>query len=327
MATSVELLNGLELPKPLRAYQWQGVQFLLDRNSALLADQMGLGKSVQVATALSIMFRAGNLKRALLVVPSSLKLNWERELAYWAPNLSIRRLLGDVEDRFANYQLPIDILIASYEQVRADALMLSNEVCFEVVVLDEAQRIKNSDSDTALACRILQRKRSWALTGTPIENRVSDLLSIYRFVYPGLLNASMNRSEILECMRPFYLRRNKTEVLSELPPIIMQDISLELSGQQKEAYDRIWATRNLAPQGVITRTSEVQIFALITKLKQLCNFDPDSGESVKLDALRVIVEELSSVEDKLIVFSQFVETLKWIQVHISDQILGITRSV
>jgi len=160
--------KDLSLPNPLRQYQWQGVQFLIDQGSGLIADEMGLGKTVQVAVALSLLLPGCKRSRALIVVPASLRLNWERELLKWASNLSVRRLQGDAEDRAAQYRLPINVLIASYEQVRDDALNISSEVHFDVVVLDETQRIKNAGSDTALACRTLRRDRSWTLDLPPI---------------------------------------------------------------------------------------------------------------------------------------------------------------
>jgi len=312
--------RNLKLPSPLRPYQWQGVHFLLNQGSGLLADEMGLGKTVQAAVALSLLLPSCERGRTLVVVPASLRLNWERELSSWAPNLSVRRLQGDAEDRFALYRLPVSVLIGSYEQIRDDALVLSSEVRFDVVILDEAQRIKNAGSDTAVACRILQRDRSWALTGTPIENVVEDLVSIYRFVHPTLLNLAMSRPEMHERMKPFFVRRRKHDVLQELPPIIVQDMHLELTLQQREAYDQIWMSRHkqasAGPRGV----SETALFALLTKLKQLCNFDPESGESAKLEALKLIVEGLSSPGDKLIVFSQYVETLQWISSRLDTQV-------
>jgi SNF2 family DNA or RNA helicase len=313
-------LGNVNLPNPLRSYQWEGVRFLLDRHSALLADQMGLGKTVQVSVALSLLFRSSFMRRALIVVPASLRLNWEREVVRWAPELSVRRLQGDTQERYYNYLLPINVLIASYEQIRTDAFILSNEVQFEVLVLDEAQRIKNADSDTALACRILGRHRSWALTGTPIENKVSDLLSLLRFISPADSISALNRTELLRYLKPFYLRRRKEEVLPELPPILIQDVLLELTDAQKEAYEAAWMNRLGSLSEGSTSASQVQLFALITKLKQLCNFDPESGESVKLEALRLIIDELYSPEDKLIVFSQYVQTLNWIYTRISGQV-------
>ncbi len=301
----------LKLPGSLRPYQWEGVRFLLSHDAALLADEMGLGKTVQLAVSLSTLFKTSSARRALVVAPASLRLNWEREVRRWAPNLSVRKLEGDANERIYQYRLPIHVLIASYEQVRADAARLGSRVRFDVAVLDEAQRIKNTDSDTALACRILRRDRSWVLTGTPVENRVADLLGVFRFVCPGLLRPSMSRAEMHEAMGPFFLRRRKADVLPELPPIIMQDIPLELSGRQKDAYDRLWANRGGALPNQAGTVSEVRLLALITKLKQQCNYDRDTGESSKLQALMTIVDGLTS-QDKLLVFSQYVETLHWL---------------
>lgn len=316
----VFLDKDLNLPNPLRPYQWQGVNFLLSQGSGLMADEMGLGKTIQAAVALSLLLPSCELGRALVVVPASLRLNWEQEICGWAPNLSVRRLQGDAEDRFALYRLPINVLIGSYEQIRDDALGLGPEVHFDVVILDEAQRIKNAGSDTALTCRILQRDRSWALTGTPIENVVEDLVSIYRFVFPTLLNLAMSRPEMHERMKPFFIRRRKCDVLHELPPIIVQDIPIELTVQQREAYDQIWMSRHKRVSIGTKGISETALFAILTKLKQLCNFDPESGESAKLEALKLVVEGLSLPEDKLIVFSQYVETLQWISSRLDTQV-------
>lgn len=308
--------KNLNLPSPLRPYQWQGIRFLLDQSSGLVGDEMGLGKTVQVAVALSLLLPSCDRSRALVVVPASLRLNWERELCKWAPNLSVRKLQGDAEDRLAQYRLPINVLIASYEQIRDDALVLSSEVRFDVVVLDEAQRIKNASSDTALACRLLQRDRSWALTGTPIENIVGDLVSIYRFVHPLLLDLGMSKPEMHARMKPFFIRRRKCDVLRELPPIIVQDVLLEMGTRQRQAYDRVWMSRHEQTIG----GPQSALFAIITKLKQLCNFDPESGDSSKLEALMLAVEALSSTEDKLIVFSQYVETLQWLSSRLDSHV-------
>src|SRR2546422_27260 len=121
----------LELPFPLRTYQWEGVSFLARSRSALLADEMGLGKTVQAAIALRLALQLKDCDRALVVTPSSLRLNWERELARWAPNLLVRRVEGSSENRSALYRLPIPVLIASYEQIRADAAALDATIHFD----------------------------------------------------------------------------------------------------------------------------------------------------------------------------------------------------
>ena len=296
----------------LRPYQWKGVNFLLRRKTCLLADEMGLGKTVQVAKALSLLLPKSKYGRALIIVPAALKLNWEKEIDRWAPKLSVRRLQGDSHERFANYHLPIRVVIASYEQIREDAISLSNLVNFEVVVLDEAQKIKNIHSKTSFAVRILRRERSWAMTGTPVENSVDDLFSIFRFVKKDLLNQSMNRLEIHKLMKPYFVRRLKSDVLPEMPPIVLQDMPIELSLCQREAYNKIWNERYGFVKKGGGKISNASIFSIITKLKQVCNYDSESGESSKIEALKLIIENLAKKTDKLIVFSQYVDTLKLI---------------
>ena len=308
----------LDLPFPLRPYQWVGINFLTQCQSAMLADEMGLGKTVQAAIALRLVLRLPGSDRALIITPSSLRLNWERELSRWASNLVVRRLQGGSEDRAATYRLPIPVLLTSYEQIRADARTLDLDIHFDVVILDEAQRIKNSDSATALACRLLPRTHAWVLTGTPLENTADDLLSIFGFLKPGLMRAGMSTPELHDRMQKHFLRRRKGDVLPDLPPLIIQDLPLELLGAQRESYDQAWDSRKHLACADGVPVSEAHLLALITKLKQLCNFDPVSGESVKLDSLQLILESLFAPTDKIIVFSQYVETLKWISQRLDD---------
>jgi SNF2 family DNA or RNA helicase len=168
----------LAVPAPLRGYQWDGVNFLLSNESALLADEMGLGKTVQTAIALRLALRQPDYNRALIIAPASLRMNWEREMRHWAPELAVRRVLGSARDRAATYLLPIPVLITSYEQVRIDGHSIDSSVHFDIVILDEAQRIKNAGSGASLGCKLLPRTKSWALTGTPVENTTDDLISI-----------------------------------------------------------------------------------------------------------------------------------------------------
>ena len=248
------------------------------------------------------------------MAPSSLRLNWEDEIHRWAPNTVVRRVTGNEADRLATYMLPIPVLIASYEQIRQDSVKMRSDQVFDLVILDEAQRIKNAGSSLSLACKILPRRRSWALTGTPVENAVEDLLAIFSFLFPGLLRVHMPRSQMHKTIQPFFLRRRKKDVLGEMPPINIQDIPLELEGEQFAAYEDVWNERKALMDGYGAGggTSEAALLAVLTRLKQLCNFDPDSGTSAKMDVLEGVVGEAITSGTKCLIFSQYVETLRFI---------------
>ena len=299
-----------EVPYPLREYQKAGVRFLRTSDSALLADEMGLGKTVQTIVALNL--DRVRYKRVLLITPSSLCLNWYKELQKWAPGLRVRRVTGDAEERSVTYRLPIQILIASYEQVRADHQRIFRTVAFDLVILDEAQRIKNADSETSFACRALRRGKAWALSGTPLENAPSDLLSIFGFLKPGLLHIGMSRAEMHQAMAKHFLRRTKAEVLAELPPILWRDLRIELRPKQRNEYDKIWESRRVAVSSAGHSNYVGNMLALVTKLKQICNLEPVSGESAKLDAMRTFVDNVITQSEKVLIFSQYVETLRWL---------------
>ena len=302
----------LEMDVPgeaLRPYQRDGVSFLFRNSSALLADEMGLGKTVQAITALRFLLRKLDIDRALIVVPASLGLNWQRELEKWAPELVVRRLIGSQADRLAYYELPIAVLIATYEQVSVDALDRVPDGTFDIVILDEAQRIKNYSARTAFACRLLPRDIAWALTGTPIENSRSDIESIFEFLRPGLVRRTYGKAKVLSAVAPHFLRRRKAEVLADLPPIILQDMDLELTEGQRSAYDVAWETGSMALRRAPHPISAPDLLALITKLKQICNFEPEGDESCKRDALQTLLDSAVATGTKVLVFSQYVETL------------------
>jgi len=315
--------NMLGVPSRLHDYQWEGVSFLFRSESALLADEMGLGKTVQASVALALLLNANNeIRRSLIVSPASLITNWMAELDMWAPSLAVRRLQGDIRDREALYVLPIPVLVASYEQIRQDGLDRIPANTFDIVILDEAQRIKNKHSRTSLACRLLPRKHSWALSATPLENDPEDITSILGFLNPSLAAdaSSMRLSSILSSVM---LRRRKREVRGELPPVIIQDIKLELLSPQRITYDQLWVERENAVR-LESENSTAALLGLITRLKIACNFDTDTNTSSKLDALKEACEGMGP-SARVLVFSQFVETLKWLSQRIripSDFITG-----
>jgi len=281
-------------------------------HSGLLADEVGLGKTVQTAVALGLlMYVQRDVNRAIIVAPASLTINWIEELKKWAPSLTVRRVQGDLQNREAFYLLPIPVIVVSYEQVRLDGLDRIPSNAFDLVILDEAQRIKNRTSTTSLACRLLPRKRAWALSATPLENNESDIESILGFLDPSL-GQSLSRSVLNEKLKSTMLRRKKSDVRRELPPVILQDIKIDLSLQQKNRYEDLWFRRTKAiSNNIYSGNTSSALLGLITRLKIICNFDKSTNTSSKLDALQDIFDQTGN-SSRILVFSQFVETLHWI---------------
>ncbi len=300
----------LRVPAPLHEYQWDGVSFLCRSPGALLADEMGLGKTVQAAVAIALLLDMQNeVDRVLIVAPASLTLNWMAELSTWTPSVTARRLEGTTRDRSALYLLPVPVLVGSYEQIRNDGLDRVPRDAFDLVVLDEAQRIKERNSATSLACRLLPRNRSWALSATPLENRLNDITTILGFLDPAF-GPERTRGEVAQRLENTMLRRRKRDVRAELPPVIVQDLQIELAAGQRRHYDALWANRQQHADG---RHSDgvAAMLGLITRLKIICNQDEESGASAKLEALETVLESVGE-SARVIVFSQFVKTLKWV---------------
>ena len=304
--------KNLGCPATLHDYQWEGIAFLLRNRSALLADEMGLGKTVQAAVALALLINGSNeVRRALIVAPASLTINWMIELANWAPSVTVRRVQGTGRARTAFYLLPIPVLVSSYEQIRSDGLDRIPSDAFDLVILDEAQRIKNRNSATALACRLLPRKRAWALSATPLENDENDTTSILSFLDP-LFGHDLSKAQLTERLESMMLRRRKAEVRAELPPVIVQEMKLDLSTPQRERYNALWVSRAETVSANATNGDiSAALLGLITRLKIICNYDPSANVSSKLDALNVI-NESAGKSARILIFSQFVETLRWI---------------
>lgn len=301
----------------LRKYQCEGVKFLFQNDAALLADEMGLGKTVQTAVAIDLLLTSKKIEKILIVCPKSLTNNWKEELDRWAPNVTSIIVSGSAEDRRYGYMLPVNTWITSYEQISRDISSTDNPLKFDLVILDEAQRIKNIDSKLAMSCRIIPREISWALSGTPIENKLEDLMSIFKFLKPDLISMLMDKNEIHSHIQPHYLRRLKSQVLGEMPPIIDQTYLLDLNPAQRTVYDKVYLHAKKRIKSSETSTA-IEILGYLTKLKQICNFEPNSLDSCKLDAFRNILDMLSGSPFKILLFSQYVETLKILQREIPD---------
>lgn len=293
----------------LREYQKDGVNFFLTSTGCLLADDMGLGKTVQVAAAINLLYLEKKIRRTLIVVPKAVAAQWAEELAIWADSVPARVVQGNSARRRAYFLSPYPLVVATYEQVRAESKLISECRDFSLVVLDEAQRIKNENSAIHKACSFIPRERTWILTGTPIENNVEEFSTIMSYVNPLIDLIDLSATEIHKKIQNHFLRRTKKEVLKELPEMITQTVKLNLSQEQLEEY-RIES--NLKER-LNDESSMGDVLAAITRLKMICNKSSESGRSSKLDALKGILSDLYSSEHKVLVFSQFVETLDWLQ--------------
>ncbi|NQT14114.1 MAG: DEAD/DEAH box helicase, partial [Planctomycetes bacterium] len=310
--------RSLEFPLQPFSYQLEGVAFLYPRHAAILADEMGLGKTMQAITAIRLLVRSGETARVLLICPKPLVTNWKREFDLWAPEIPTLVIEGDQARRRWQWQLPhMPVKIANYELLHRDRDLFDDgdtsagsQRHFDLVVLDESQRIKNRASATSQAVRSISRSRNWALTGTPVENSPEDLVGIFEFLAPGVLNSEMRPRRMGRTIRDYVLRRTKDRVLTDLPPKLFRDAELELSPEQYETY------RMAEKEGVLRLTelgeavSIQHVFELVLRLKQIANFDPATGASSKLERLEADLEEIAQSGRKALVFSQWVETLK-----------------
>jgi SNF2 family DNA or RNA helicase len=311
-----DLFGGKQVQLPFQPYpyQLQGIAFLMPRHGALLADEMGLGKTAQVLISLRLLFHGGLIRRALVVCPKPLVINWTRELRLWAEDIPFEVINGDTDARRASWLVSnCPLKLVNYESLTRDGVLVANKrVHFDLVVLDEAQRIKTRDSKTAQVVRSLHRERSWAMTGTPIENKIDDLMSIFGFVDAGLIPPGTPARQLPQLTRDYILRRTKEDVAADVPPKTIRDAYLELTPAQRDAY-------NLAEKKGVIHLNELgdtisvqHVFELIMRLKQICNFDPRTGQSAKLEQLLADLAEVADSGRKAIIFSQWVEPLEWL---------------
>jgi len=331
------------LKATLRPYQEQGLswlKFIHDIGSGgVLADDMGLGKTIQTISLL-LSLHAGKETgpvKALIVAPTSVVTNWQREIERFGPALKVALWHGAGRKEHEDKLKDANVIITSYALLRRD-LELLKSLNLHYAILDEAQAIKNPASATAQAAKGLNAKHRLALTGTPIENRLSEIWSIFDFVSPGLLGPlqkfeeryarpidqgdSKQAARLRAVIHPFILRRTKLEVAKDLPEKLEFNKIIDLAPEQRAIYLQVLREVRAQVMGEVERVgvakSQLHILAGLTKLRQaacdarLLGLPKELGpeDSGKLSALRELVEEVEAGGHKVLIFSQFVSMLK-----------------
>ena len=295
----------------LMPFQKVGVQTLVERDRLLLADDMGLGKTVQAIAALRILRAQGTIRSALVATPAGLLDQWRREIEKWAPELSAIVIRGPLSDRAWQWEARKDVTLISYDTLRSDfggdAQAPVRRKTWDVVIADEAQRIKNRN-DTSDALKGLWRTRSWALTGTPLENHEEELASILEFVDHDASGAPKRYRpgmELLTRHRELQLRRRKDDVLDDLPPKRTAKVFITLNSGQRSSYDKAERDGIVYLKSLGAEISVTHVLDLINRLKQICNADPRSDESSKLEDIKDRLVQLTAQGHKALVFSQY----------------------
>ena len=345
---SYELPSGIQ--GNLRDYQKIGFKWLKALSSygfgGILADDMGLGKTLQMITLLLSEKEEKGTMPSLIVAPTSLVFNWEEEISKFAPGLNLLLIHGSKDERaeLLGSVDKYDLIITSYPLLRRD-VVLYEDLNFRYCILDEAQHIKNPNSLNAKSVKSIKAKNRFALTGTPMENSIMELWSIFDFLMPGYLQSNKVFTERFEKpifkdqdigklkdlnkhIKPFILRRVKKEVLKELPEKIEQKILVDMTVEQKQLY--LAYLKNLNDELSVEfdtkgfNRSHIKILAALTRLRQLCChpslfIEDYEGASGKLDSFEEIIQDAIEGGHRILVFSQFKSMLDIIENRLKEK--------
>lgn len=328
----------------LRDYQKKGVSWLhiLSENSlgGVLADDMGLGKTIQM---LAVLSKAATTKEdnkiSLIVAPKSLVFNWKNEMEKFTPNLKTLTYFGPERKEALKDVKKYDVFLTTYHTLRNDIELLK-DIPFYNFILDEAQNIKNPKSQVTLSTKLVQASKRFALTGTPIENSIGDLISILSVVTPGLITESlaqkfMRLSEaedlkrISRALSPFILRRTKDQVLKDLPQKTEQILYCELNDEERTKYDEVrkfyWQKLNPRIKEGGAGQSKIEILGALLRLRQLCchvglvDKKANIASSSKFDLLIEQIQTIINEGHKALVFSSFTSLLKLLSQQLHEK--------
>ena len=315
----------------LRKYQKEGFKWLNELSElgfgGILADDMGLGKTIQVIT----FVLSKRSKKTLIITPTSVLYNWKDEFERFAPNVRVGLVHGTKaqRDRMLSEIKKYDVLITTYGTLKND----ENEyekLQFDYCIIDEGQNIKNPTSKTTLSVKKINSKCNFALTGTPIENNLMELWSIFDFVMPGFLFTkerfkakfiqNKNTEELKSLITPFILRRVKEDVLDELPEKIEKKYLVDMTTKQKSIYKSYVKE---IKEKLKSSKGNINMLTFITKLREVC-LDPSlimddyNGGSGKINALMELLDNYIDGNKKILVFSQFTSALKNIEKNLEE---------
>ncbi|MCH1969639.1 DEAD/DEAH box helicase [Romboutsia hominis] len=307
-------MDGYKWLNTLNHYEFGGI----------LADEMGLGKTIQT---ISFLLSKEN-KKSLIITPTSLVHNWKDEIENFAPSMKVLIMHGDKNQRIKLFKeiSEVDVVLTTYSTLRND-FEYYEKMYFDYLVIDEAQNIKNPFAKNTECVKNINAGVKFALTGTPIENNLIELWSIFDFLMPGYLfnrrsfeekfikGDNKNIDELKKMINPFILRRLKKDVLEELPEKIEKKFFVEMNKPQKKAYTALVNDINKKRENEEFKQDKITIFSYLTKLRQLC-LDPSiliedySGGSSKIDVCLELIKENINEGHKILLFSQFTSVLK-----------------
>ena len=340
-----------ETTVPLYPYQREGMLHLAFTRRALLADEMGLGKTIQAIAASALLQRLGKAQRVLIIAPASLKAEWEEQIQKFT-TLSSKIVYGNPKRRVRDYERDgaAFFTIINYEQARVDTLNINHYLRPDVVILDEAQRIKNWASLTARAVKRLESPYAFVLSGTPIENRIDELYSIIDYLDPQVLgplfrfnrsyytfdergrpNGYQNLRELHERIAPLMMRRRKAQVETELPDRTDRNLFVELSSEQKEAYgyhaEQVIRLMGMAKRRPLKHEQQEKLMRELAMTRMICDtnyiLNPEQRACPKLKELMATLDDcLSDPDVKVVVFSEWVRMLELVEEALNKANIG-----